>query len=311
MSGFTARDVPDQKGRTILVTGANSGIGFEAAKVLAEKCARVLLGCRDEVRGRWAAKRIERAHSHAKVEWLPLDLSDLASVREAAKRLRKLDVLVNNAGIMRPPLGHAKDGFELQFGINHLGHFALTGLLLEKLGGPDPRVVTVSSIAHRRGRIDFANLDGKAGYQRSKFYAQSKLANLMFTLELDRRLRAGGSPVKSIGCHPGIAGTGLGRHGRIDALIEPAGNLLFNSSERGALPTLQAATDPSAQGGDYFGPKHLVEMRGDSAPGRIASRARNEDVARRLWDVSVELTGVDPGLAAAYPAKAPAFNWSM
>lgn len=299
MSGFIASDVPDQSGRVVLITGANSGIGFEAAKVLAEKGARVLLGCRDEVRGRWAAKRIERAFPQAKVEWLPLDLADLVSVREAAKRVRKLDVLVNNAGIMRPPLGHTKDGFELQFGINHLGHFALTGLLLDKLGGPDPRVVTVSSIAHRRGRIDFANLDGKAGYQRTTFYTQSKLANLMFTLELDRRLQASGSPVRSVGCHPGIAGTGLGRHGKIDALLEPAGNWIFNSAARGALPILQATTDPAARGGDYYGPQRFREMRGDSAPGRIARRARDQEVARRLWDVSAELTGVSPGLAAA------------
>ena len=299
MSGFTASDVPDQEGRIALITGANSGIGFEAAKVLAAKGARVLLGCRDEVRGRWAAKRIERACPRAKVEWLPLDLADLASVRHAAQRVRKLDVLINNAGIMRPPLGHTKDGFELQFGINHLGHFALTGLLLEKLSVEDARVVTVSSIAHRRGRIDFANLDGRASYQRTRFYTQSKLANLMFTLELDRLLRANVSAVRSIGCHPGIAGTGLGRHGRIDALLEPAGNVLFNSAARGALPIVQAATDPAAQGGDYFGPQHLLEMRGDSAPARIARHARDEAVARRLWEVSVDLTGINPESAAA------------
>lgn len=297
MSGFTASDVPDQSGRVVLITGANSGIGFEASKALAERGARVLLGCQDEVRGRWATKRIEHACPQAKVEWLPLDLSDLASVRDAASGVRKLDVLINNAGIMRPPLGHTKDRFELQFGINHLGHFALTGLLLDKFGGPDPRVVTVSSIAHRCGRIDFANLDGKAGYQRTTFYTQSKLANLMFTQELDRRLQASGSPVRSVGCHPGIAGTGLGRHGKIDALIGPAGNWIFNFAARGALPILQAATDPGAQDGGYFGPQYLMETRGDSVPGQIANRARDEGVAQRLWDVSVELTGVDPGLA--------------
>lgn len=242
---------------------------------------------------------IRAADPHASLAYLPLDLSSLASIRAAADAVAGLDVLVNNAGIMRPPLGHTSDGFELQFGINHLGHFALTGLLLPRLGTNDPRVVTVSSIAHRRGNFDFANLDGAKGYQRTRFYCQSKLANLSFAIELERRLQAAGSSVRSMACHPGIAGTGLGRHGRIDALLEPAGNWLFNTSLQGAWPSLQAATDPNAPGGGYYGPRHVWETRGASARARASVAARDRTQARRLWDISVELTGIDPGLAPA------------
>ena len=301
MSGFTAADVPPLHGRTALVTGANTGIGYCAAEVMAAMGARVLLGCRDHARAAAARNRILQALPYADIAWLPLDLADLASVRRAAEVVSKeprLDLLVNNAGVMRPPLRHTADGFELQFGVNHLGHFALAGLLLKKLGGPDPRIVTVASIAHRRGRIDFDNLDGAKGYDATRFYAQSKLANLVFALELDRRLRAAGSPVKSIACHPGLAGTELGRNG-IDKLAFRMAGLLFNSSAQGAWPTLQAATEPAAQSGEYFGPQGIGETRGKSGPARPSDHARDAQLGRRLWDVSVEMTGVDPGLAPA------------
>ena len=294
---FSATDVPDQSGRTFLVTGANSGIGYEAALVLAGKGARVLLGCRDAARAEAAMAAIRHAHSQADLGFVALDLGDLASVRSAAAQVERIDVLVNNAGVMRPPLGYTKDGFELQFGINHLGHFALAGLLLDKLAqGNAPRVVTVASIAHKRGGIDFANLDGKQGYSRSAFYSQSKLANLLFMAELDRRLRAAGSPILSVACHPGISGTELGRSSRIEHYAMKAANLLFHRPEQAALPTLLAATGPQVQGGDYYGPQGWLEASGPVGPAHRTAAARDADTARRLWDVSVALTGVDPGL---------------
>lgn len=299
MSGFTAADVPDVSGRNILITGANTGIGYEAAKVLAGRGANVIMACRDEAKAAAAMARIVGDFPSAQVQFLPLDLSDLASVRAAADRAGRLDILINNAGIMRPPLAFTKDGFELQFGINHLGHFALTALLLGKISGPDPRVVTVSSIAHKRGNIDFANLDGARSYQRSRFYCQSKLANLLFATELGRRLKSAGSKVKSAACHPGLAGTTLGRHGKIDSLLGPAGDMFFNTAAQGAWPTLQAATDPGVTGGEYFGPQGIMDTRGKSGPARRTKRSTDRVLAARLWDVSVEMTGIDPGLPPA------------
>ncbi len=301
---FTHADVPDQSGRTILITGANTGIGFEAAGVLAGKGfilgpgpCHVILACRDREKAEWAMSRImARYRGEVSLRFLQLDLADLASVRAAAEQVERLDVLINNAGIMHPPYALTKDGFESQFGVNHLGHFALTGLLLHKLSGPDPRVVTVSSIAHKAGRIDFDNLDGRKSYSRGSFYNQSKLANLLFMAELDRRLRAAGSPVKSIGCHPGVSGTDLGRQIWLEHVGMKLLNAVLNPPARAALPTLQAATDPTAQGGDYFGPQGFMEMRGPSGPASRTARACDADLAARLWDVSVELTGVDPAI---------------
>ncbi|MCB2066505.1 MAG: SDR family NAD(P)-dependent oxidoreductase [Erythrobacter sp.] len=297
---FTAADVPDQSGRTVMITGANTGIGFEAAQVLAGKGAQVVLACRDAARGEAGRQRIAQLHPQASTLLLQVDLADLDSVRAAAAQVERLDVLVNNAGIMRPPLWHTRQGFESQFGVNHLGHFALAALLLPKLGGADPRVVVLASIAHKRGSIDFANLDGRQGYGRSRFYNQSKLANLLFVTELDRRLRAAGSPVKAIGCHPGVAGTDLGRNSPAERLFfEKLAPLFLNSAAQGAWPTLQAATDPAAAGGDYYGSQGLFEMRGPSGPAHRSRLARDPELARHLWQVSVELTGVDPGLPPA------------
>lgn len=303
MHGFTTADVPDQQGRTILVTGANTGIGFEAALVLAGRGARVLLACRDRARAEAALARIAAMHPAADTAFIPLDLEDLASVRRAAVMVgqeARLDVLINNAGIMCPPLGHTRDGFERQLGINHLGHFALTALLLGKLSeGADARVVSVASLAHRRAGVDFANLDGRKGYNAYAFYGQSKLANLLFIGELDRRLRASGLPITAIACHPGVSGTDLGRGIWLGGPASQIANWIFHPPAKGAVPTLQAATDPAAEAGGYYGPQGFMEARGPSGPAKRSEVARDPALARRFWDVSRDLTCTDPGLPPA------------
>lgn len=297
--GFTADDVPDLSGTTIMVTGANTGIGFETANVAAERGARVLLACRSEEK---ATEAIDRIHEHvgdADVSFVPLDQGDLASVAEAAAMVSseaRLDVLVNNAGIMVPPYQMTEDGFESQFGVNHLGTFALTALLLPKLAEhQDGRVVVTSSIAHRGSAIFFDDLDASAGYDPRARYGQSKLANLLFTFELDRRLRAVDSTTIAVACHPGIATTELGRHmpGPVRLAIPLIGPF-FNSPAEGAWPTLMAATDPTIEGGDYVGPRRRGETSGPAVKVGSTSTARDQDLARQLWDVSVELTGIDP-----------------
>ena len=304
MSGFTEADVPDQSGKTIIVTGSNTGIGWEAARVLAARGARVLLACRSKDKAEAAMARIGAQTPGADLAFLPLDQTDLNSVRKAAELAAKearLDVLLNNAGVMIPPLTRTAQGFELQFGVNHLGTFALTGLLLPKLAQtPGSRVVITSSIAHKSGRIDFDNLDAAKGYNRGNCYSQSKLANLLHMTELDRRLRAAGSPVAAMGCHPGVAASELVRHIPLgNAIAGPLMGLLFNSAAKGAWPALQAATDPAAQSGDYFGSQQWREMRGPSGKAQRAPQACDSEVARRVWDVSVKMTGIDPGLPPA------------
>lgn len=298
MSGFTESDVPDQSGCTFIVTGANAGLGFEVARVLAGKRARVLMACRDQARAEAAMARIA-----GDVAYLPLDLADLDSIRRAADLASaeaRIDGLINNAGIMFPPLGHTAQGFELQFGVNHLGGFALTALLLPKLAEtPGARVVVTASLAHKGGRIDWDDLDARASYDRTKRYCDSKLANMLHFAELDRRLRAAGSPVRAIGCHPGVAATELMRHSGPFKFFTPLFGLFLNSAAQGAWPTLQAATDPAAQGGDYYGPQGLGEMRGASGKARRSAAAQDRELARRLWDVSVARTGIDPGLPPA------------
>ena len=299
---FTAADVPDQAGRTVLVTGANSGIGFEAATVLAARGARVLLACRDEGRARSAMARIEGAVQGADLGFVPLDQGDLASVREAAAiaaREPRIDVLLNNAGVMTPPLGHAMNGIERQFAVNHLGTFALTALMLPKLAESAGRVVVTASIAHKRGAIDFDNLDASRGYSRMRFYAQSKLANLLYITELHRRLSAAHSPVSAVGCHPGVAPTDLMRHTPGASLLRPLAGRLFNTAAEAAWPALQAATDPHALPGGYYGSTGWREMRGPSGEAWRSPRSRDPALARRLWDISIALTGIDPGLPPA------------
>ncbi len=303
MSGFTEADVPDQSGRTMIVTGSNTGIGFEIARVLAQRGARVLLACRSKDKAEAAMARIGALIPGADLAFLPLDQGDLASVRAAAAiagQEAQLDGLIKDAGVMVPPLTRTAQGFEQQFGVNHLGTFALTGLLLPKLAEtPGSRVVITSSIAHKTGRIHFDNLDAAKGYKRGDFYSQSKLANLLHMTELDRRLRAAGSSVAAMGCHPGVAASELVRHIPLGSLLGAAMGLFLNTAAKGAWPALQAATDPAAQSGDYFGSQQWREMRGTSGKAQRAPQACDLGVARRLWDVSVELTGVDPGLAPA------------
>lgn len=304
MRPFTLGDIPDQSGRTAMVTGANTGIGFQIARHLAARGARVLLACRGEARAEAAMATIREEYPQANLAFVPLDLADLASVAGAVERARaepRLDLLINNAGIMVPPLARGTAGMESQFAVNHLGHFALTLPLLDKLAeGQDPRVVVQSSIAHKRGRIAFDNLDARQGYSRSAFYAQSKLANLLFAFELDRRLRAAGSPVKAVACHPGVAASELTRHIFGGALAQPVMTLFLNTAEHGALPALHAATSTDIAGGDYVGSQGFREMRGrTSGPALATSRARDESVAARLWQVSEDATGVHWNAAAA------------
>lgn len=298
---FTARSVPDQSGRTALVTGANSGIGWEAAAVLAGCGARVLLGCRSPERAEAARKRILERHPEADVSPLPLDLGSLDAVHEAADRVAagaRLDLLINNAGIMMPPRRETADGFESQFGVNHLGHFALTGRLLPKLAETaGARVVTVSSSAHVAGRIDFDDPQATRRYDRMGRYAMSKLANLLFTHELQRRLEAAGSGTIALACHPGVSETGLSRDFPAwMRVLMPVTRLFAHDPPQAALPTVRAATDPSAEGGRYYGPGGAFGMSGPPVLAKPSAASRDAAVARRLWDLSVALTGVDPGL---------------
>jgi NAD(P)-dependent dehydrogenase (short-subunit alcohol dehydrogenase family) len=296
---WTAADVPDQKGRTVVVTGANTGIGFEAAKVLAARGASVVLAVRNLDKGKDAAARITAASPGADVTVRRLDLTSLESVRQAADEIRgtqpKIDLLINNAGVMYTPRERTADGFDLQFGTNHLGHFAFTGLLLDLLlPVPDSRVVTISSVGHKvLAKIDFDDLNWDKGYSRIRAYGQSKLANLMFTYELQRRLSGKGKTI-AVAAHPGGSNTELGRNSprAIRAALAVLGPLVAQSAEMGALPTLRAATGPDVLGGQYYGPDGFGESKGN--PTLVKSSAQSHDVAiqRRLWTVSEELTGV-------------------
>jgi NAD(P)-dependent dehydrogenase (short-subunit alcohol dehydrogenase family) len=280
-----------------VVTGANSGLGLATARELARAGARVVLACRNLDKGEAARRDVEAAAAGAPPELEQLDLSSLDSVRAFAERFQGgLDLLINNAGVMAPPRSRTADGFELQFGTNHLGHFALTGLLIGSMEGrEDARVVTLSSTAHRTGRISFDNLGGERHYFRWRAYGQSKLANLLFALELERRLSAAGSTIKSMAAHPGYAATNLqfAAPPLLDRLVMRVGNAVIAQSEdMGALPTLYAATEPGLPGGTFAGPDGLAEQRGHPKPVAPNGAARNEEVARRLWEVSEEMTGV-------------------
>ena len=296
---WTVADVPDQQGRTAVVTGANTGIGFEAAAVLAQRGAVTVLACRDTGKAERAAERLRAAAPQATVSVVRLDLASLDSVRTAAGQIRagheRIDLLINNAGLMFPPRGTTAEGFELQFGTNHLGHFALTGLLLDRLlHVPGSRVVTVSSNGHRAGRINFADLQSERRYSRVSAYGQSKLANLMFTYELERRLRAAEAPTIALAAHPGTASTELVRHmpGPLRTAYAATGGLFTQSATMGALPTLRAATDPAARGGEYYGPSGLGQMKGYPVLVSSNSRSHDEAAQRRLWAESERLTGV-------------------
>ena len=298
---WTAADVPDQNGRVAVVTGANTGLGYQTAEVLAECGAHVVLAVRNLEKGNLALARIVAAHPQADVTLQELDLGSLDSVRAAATALRsaypRIDLLINNAGVMWTPKQLTADGFEMQFGTNHLGHFALTGLLLDNLlPVRGSRVVTVSSMGHRmRAAIHFDDLQWEHRYDRVAAYGQSKLANLLFTYDLQRRLAAREQPTTAaLAAHPGTSNTELARN--LPAVFKPAvvllGPLLSQSAAMGALPTLRAATDPDAEGGQYYGPDGLGEQRGHPKLVSSSAQSRDEDVQRRLWKVSEELTGV-------------------
>ena len=297
-SAWSTRDIPDQSGRTAIVTGANSGIGRAAASALAERGARVVLAVRNADKGASAA-----AAMSGTVEVRPLDLADLASVRAFAAGWKgAIDLLINNAGVMIPPLTRTADGFELQFGTNHLGHFALTNLLLEHVTG---RVVTVSSTGHRIGTVDFDDLNWeRKPYRAWRAYGQSKLANLLFTAELQRRLTAAGSAVLATAAHPGYASTNLQFHSenRLFEIIGSVGNRLVAQDENGgSLPTLYAAV-ADVPGNSFAGPGGFMEQRGAPKLVGRSKAAQDGGVARRLWDVSEQLTGVRLPLGAGASA---------
>lgn len=295
---FTDKDVPGQSGRVFFVTGANSGLGYATAKVLASRGARVLLGCRSQDKAEAAMADIHAVYPDADMRFIPLDLGNLKSIHSAAELVReepRLDVLVNNAGIMMPPREETADGFESQFGVNHLGTFALTGLLLDKLSqGQNPRIVITSSMAHRSGRIDFDDINAEQGYSRWGRYAMSKLANLLHMYELDRRLRAAGSPIIAVACHPGVADTELARNfpGFMVSLFKPLSSLFMNSAAQGAWPTLAAAAGEGVESGQYFGPSRNGEWVGPAREVQPRPKAKRIEPAKRLWDISEAMTGV-------------------
>ncbi|WP_411079827.1 oxidoreductase [Streptomyces sp. cmx-18-6] len=310
---WTAERIPDQAGRVSVVTGANSGLGLATARALARRGGHVILAVRDEEKGRRAveditAGRRDARQPDARLEVRRLDLADLDSVREFADALHadhsRLDVLVNNAGVMAPPRSTSAQGHESQFACNHLGHFALTGLLLDLLAeGRDPRVVTVTSVNHRRAHLDFDDLHGERGYRPMVSYDRSKLANAVFGYELHRRLAASGSPVRSVLAHPGYTATNLQTSGPTGLVKLLFGRVLLPLAQRpdaGALPQLYAATDPGARSGELIGPDGRGELRGGPTPVALAPAATDAETGRRLWEVSEELTDV----RFSFPASA-------
>ena len=297
ISNWTADRLPDLKGKLYVITGGNSGIGFEAAKHLGNAGADIVLACRSVAKAENAAKDL-RALISGQVDVVQLDLSDLVSVRTAAAAMRakysQIDCLINNAGVMQTPKQQTADGFEMQFGTNHLGHFLWTGLLIDLVDAAAGRVVTLSSIAHLSGEIRFDDLMGEKGYSPTAAYLQSKGANLMFALELDRRLQVAGKKATSIACHPGYSNTNLqsaGPTGIFSFLYKFTNPLLAQSSSDGALPTALAAAGTEARRGGYYGPQKMGETRGPVGDAKVAAYILDEAAAKRLWDVSETLVG--------------------
>jgi NAD(P)-dependent dehydrogenase (short-subunit alcohol dehydrogenase family) len=300
---WTAKQIPSQAGKTALITGANSGIGYQAALELARHGAHVLLGCRNEAKGRAALERLLHEAPGASAEVVQLDMASLASIRAFAAafigRRIALDLLINNAGVMALPKRElTEDGFERQFGTNHLGHFALTGLLLPALlAAPAPRVVTVASLAHRTGKIEFDNLQREHGYEGWDAYNASKLANILFAKELDRRARAAQSRLLSLAVHPGVSTTSIFENGpgtgNLKAImVKVLAPVMMQNDVAGALPTLYAATSADAHGGEYIGPDGFQELKGSPVVVQPRPQALDVVVGERLWKVSEELTGV-------------------
>ena len=294
---FDLNTIPSQKGRLAIVTGANTGLGYQTALAFAKKDIKVILACRSQQKAMDATARILKIVPSAELVFIQLDLMDLASVRAFAasflKDHQRLDLLINNAGIMIPPFQKTKDGFESQMGVNYFGHFVLTGLLIDVLNNTsNSRIVTLSSKAHESGVIDFENLNAEQSYSKFVAYSQSKLACLMFTQELDRRLRAAGKSTCSVAAHPGVSTTDLGRHISkfLYYLLMPIFVFFTHKPAKGALPSIMAALDEDVQGGDYFGPIGFREMKGPPAKVKAKPRAYDAEVAAKLWQVSEELT---------------------
>ncbi len=308
---FRLSDIPDQTGKTVVITGANKGLGLQAATALAAAGARIVLACRDQIAGRKAFDQVRSVGPHADHALAPLDLSDLRAVRQCADNVvstaPRIDVLINNAGLMATPLSRTADGFEMQIGTNHVGHFVFTDAAFPALlTAPEPRVVTLSSIAHRRGALVPADLNFyERRYGRLAAYGQSKLANLLFGAELARRSEAAGLALKSVIAHPGVSATNL-----FDSLLRPvpgaaaltrAGlRLVANSEEMGALSQLYAATMPDVRNGDYLGPNQLFGVRGPVRRSPRSRSAQNVDLAKSLWDKSIELTGAQYSVLARH-----------
>jgi NAD(P)-dependent dehydrogenase (short-subunit alcohol dehydrogenase family) len=289
---WTIKNIPDQAGKKIIITGANSGLGLETARILAKHGADVIMACRSLERANRAKADIERQHPQATIDVLELDLGNLASisnfVSEYKKRHAKLDILINNAGLMMPPYGQTDDGFELQMGCNHLGHFALSAQLIALLTQSDMgRVITLSSIGHKLGNINLKDLNSERRYNPTKAYTQSKLANLMFSYELDRRLKKAGHTTKSIAVHPGWSATNLMRTSPMIKLFNP---IMSQNQEQGALSTIRAAVDPDVESGTYWGPKGFMELKGAPVLRKSSPASHNESKASRLWQISEELT---------------------
>jgi NAD(P)-dependent dehydrogenase (short-subunit alcohol dehydrogenase family) len=292
--GWTSEDMPDLTGKITIITGANSGIGYEAALALARKGATVIMACRSMGKAKQAVRKILSEVQGAKLDLLNLDLSDLVSIRQFADEFKKkyntLDILINNAGVMMPPYTKTKDGFELQFGTNHLGHFALTGLLLDTITKtPNSRIVVTSSAVHKYGEIQFEDLNCEKSYSRIRSYAQSKLANLLFTYELQRRLEQTGSKTIVVAAHPGWSKTSLQRHSGFLRFLNP---IFGQSVEHGAWPMLYAATSRSVRGGEYYGPGGCKGMRGHPKKAESNEISHDREVAAMLWKVSEELTRI-------------------
>jgi len=300
---WTPAQLPDLAGKTYAITGGNSGLGLQAAKILTSKGARVIITSRSEAKAEAALSSI-RAHSPgADVDFVSLDLADADSIAACAKALEdacpELDAIINNAGVMQPPLTRTAEGFELQMATNHLGHFRLNAKLLPRLERQSGRIAVVASIAHKYGAIDFDDLMSEKSYDATRRYAQSKLANLMYAFELQRRLKARGSSVACIACHPGYSATnlqtaGVGMQGGstlLRLMYKVTNVVIAQSAEHGAYPLVLAAADPTAQAGAYYGPTGLGQMRGSVGLSFVADNAKDEDVARRLWEVTEDLVG--------------------
>ena len=297
-SKWTAHDMPDQSGRIAVVTGANSGLGLETARLLAAHGARVVMAVRNTAKGRDAMEDISETVPGAQLGLQELDLGSLDSIRSAAEELHgeldRIDLLINNAGVMYTPRQKTADGFEMQFGTNHLGHFAFTGQVIDLLTGVEgSRVVTVSSIGHRiLSTIDLDDLQAEKRYNRVSAYGRSKLSNLLFTYELQRRLAEAGLPTEALAAHPGVSDTELARHMPGANLLSPVMKVFTQDAVTGALPTLRAATDPDATGGEYYGPDGFMEYAGHPVLVHSNPRSHDADLQRRLWESSEELTGV-------------------